>query len=224
MSDEEPVSVRGAGASVVTYRFGGREYPMKTVARCVVCMSPYRFDIEEHVVAGRTYKRIAEMVEGYGEEFAVSSRNISDHYYNGHMPLELASTRQVIEDRARKVGKRIEDGLEALVDGVTLMEAVVQKTFEGIAKGQIEPGVRDGLRAAKLLADMGEYDGASVDQQAYVEAFMVYQEEAQRIMGDEAFAKFGEALGANPVLRALAARYEGEEVAPGEVVEPDSQG
>lgn len=223
MTEERPVSVRGAGTSVVTYRFGGREYPLKTVTRCATCMSPYRFEIEEAIVSGRVYKRIEEMVAGYGEEFRISSRGIADHYYNGHMPLDLTNTRSIIEDRAEKVGKRIEDESTSLVDGITLMETVVAKTFEAIVKGEVSPGVREGLAAAKMLADIGEYDTASADQQAYVEAFMVYQEEAEKIMGAEAFRAFGAALAANPVLNALLARYEGEEAAPEAIEGGDSQ-
>lgn len=223
MTEDRPTSVRGAGTSVVTYRFGGREYPMKTVARCLTCMSPYRFEIEEAIVAGRTYKRIAEMVAGYGEDFEIGSRAIADHYYNGHMPLDLANTRQIVESRAQQVGKRIEDETKTLVDGITLLHTVVEKTFERIARGEVEPGVREGLAAAKMLSDIGEYDTAGVEEQAYVEAFMVYQEEAEKIMGVEAFRQFGEALAANPVLQALIARHEGREVVPEEIPAADSQ-
>lgn len=196
---------------MVTYRFGGREYPMKTVPRCRVCMSPYRFEIEEAIVQGRTYRKIAELTNDLDEDQVLTARHVSEHYYNGHMPLELSDTRQIIEARAERVGKRVEDSLESLVDGVTLLETVVQKTFEKIASGEAQPKVRDGLAAVKMLSDLGAFDGGAVDQQAYVEAFMVYQEEAEKIMGPEAFRAFGEALDRNPTLRALAARYDGEQ-------------
>lgn len=211
---EQPVSVRGAGTSVVTYRFGGRDYPLKTVARCHTCMSPYRFEIEQAIVAGRTYKKISELVASYGDEenpTAVSIRSITDHYHNGHMPLELSETRAIVEARAKRVGKSIADSEESLVDGVTLLSTVIQKTFEAIANGTIEPGVRDGIRAAKMLADLGEYDGSNVDQQAFVTAFIQYHETASQLMDDETFQRFGRMLEDNPVLRALAARFEGEE-------------
>ncbi len=209
--DQVPISVRGLGRSVATYRFGGREYPMKTVARCLTCMSPFRFEIEEAIVAGRIYKRIADQIAGYGDEYAVSVRSIQDHYNNGHMPLELTNTRQIIEARARKVGKAVDESHEQLVDGITLMETVVLKAFEGIAKGTVEVDARAGLRAAKMLADLGEYDGSSVDQQSYVEAFMAYHETAEELMGPEAFAEFGRKLAQNPVLQALASRYDGDD-------------
>lgn len=219
---EEAISVRGTGTSVVTYRFGGREYPLKTVLRCHTCMSPYRFEIEQNIVAGRTYKKISEMVAGYGEEHAISIRSITDHYHNGHMPLQLSETRAIVEARAKQVGRDIEEGIESLVDGVTLLNKVVMLTFESIANGEIMPGVRDGIRAAKMLVDLGEYDGANVDQQAFVAAFIEYHQTASQLMDDETFKKFGQMLEENPVLAALAARFDGEpqpEPVQGEVTE-----
>lgn len=203
---------------MVSYRVGGREYPLKTVPRCHVCMSPHRFEIEEQIVAGRTYRKIHEAIADLDEN-APSIRNITDHYNNGHMPLEMSSTRQIVEARARAVGKRVEEGTEDLADGISLLQVVVQKTFEAIAAGKIEPGVRDGLRATKLLGDLGEYDGAGVDQQAFMEAFMVYHETAEDIMSPEDFHRFGELLESNPVLKALAARYDGQDVVEGEWTE-----
>lgn len=201
---------------MVSYRVGGREYPLKTMPRCPVCMSVFRFDIEEEIVKGRTYARIHREVisrceaQGMDVSEAPPRISISNHYNNGHMPLEFSQQRQIVEDRARQVGKRVEEGLDQIVDGITLMETVVLKSFEAIAQGRIEPTVRDGLAASKLLAELGVYDGSDVDQQAYVNAFMAYHETAERIMSSEEFSRFGDALATNPVLKSLAARYEGE--------------
>lgn len=217
------VSVRGGGSgqSIVTYRIGGREYPVKTGRQCKVCQSPHRFEIEEEIVAGRTY---AKIVDHLPEGTDISPRNVKEHFNNGHMPLEVSATRQIVEARARRVGKRIEDSTESLIDGITLAEAVVQKTFEAIAKGELKPEVRDGLRAAKVLADLGIYDEGGVDQQAFIEAFMVYHEQAQAHMSPEQFEAFGQALDESPVLQALATRYEGGSVVEGEVVERAAEG
>lgn len=212
------VSVRGAGASAIIYRVGGREYPLKTNRQCKVCMSPHRFDIEDDLINGRTYRKIVESLPE-GHDLVVA--NVKNHYLNGHLPLEQAATRQIIEARAERVGKSIEDATQSLVDGLTLAEVVVQKTFEGIASGEIAPDLKDGLAAAKFLADFGEYDeDGGTDMVAVSEAFMVYHETAAEVMTPEQFKAFGEMLTSSPVLRALAAKYEGESV-PGEVV--DSQ-
>jgi hypothetical protein len=201
--------------SVVSYRVGGREYAMKTNRQCKVCMSEYRFQIEEHLISGRVYKRIHESLP---EDAEISVRNIKDHYNNGHMPLEQAAIRQIVETRAEKVGKRIEDSVDSLVDGMTLAEVVVQKTFDAIAAGEIRPDLKDGLTAAKFLAEMGEYDEGGSDMAAITEAFIVYHEQAEQVMSPEQFEAFGQALKTNPVLKALASRYDGEKVE-GEVLD-----
>ncbi len=209
----------GQPRSIVTYRVGGHEYPMTTNRQCKVCVSPYRMDIEEAIVHGRTYQKI---IDSLPEGNDLTRRNAQDHYLNGHMPLEVSATRQIVEKRAERIGKRIEDGAEALVDGITLLEVTVQKTFEGIANGSIKPDLADGVRAARILAQLGEYeDAGGVDQQAIIEAFMQYHETAQQVMAPEEFNRFGEMLDRNPVLKALASRFDGEEH---EVVQSEAVG
>lgn len=205
--------------SIVTYRVGGRSYPLKTNRNCKVCTSPHRFEIEEEIVAGRTY---AKIVDHLPEGHDLTVGNVKNHYYNNHMPTEASMTRQIVERRAEQVGKRIEDAAESLVDGITLLETVVHKTFEGIAKGEIKPELLDGIRATRILAQLGMYDAAGLDQQAIMEAFMVYHEHAQENMTPEQFERFGEQLAENPVLKALASRYGDDETVSGEVVHAES--
>lgn len=211
------VSVRGAGSpsSAITYRIGGREYPMRVQRNCKVCMSPHRFDIEEMLVGGRTYRKIVESLPA-DDDHGLTYENVKNHYLNGHLPTEHSATRQIVEARAQRVGKAVEDSVEQLVDGVSLAQVVVQKTFEAIAANEIAPDMKDGLAAAKFLADLGEYDEGGTDMLAVSEAFMAYHDTAQEVMSPEQFAAFGAMLASNPVLKALAAKYDGEEVeAPG---------
>lgn len=212
---EQPIM--RASTSMVTYRVGGREYPMRTNRQCKVCMSPHRFDIEQDLVSGRTYQKI---IDHLPEDADLTSRNVKDHYLNNHMPLDITNQRAIIEAQAQRVGKRIEDGAEELVDGVTLAKSVVMKTFEDIASGRIQPEVRDGLRAMKLLADLGEYDEAGgLDMAALTDAFVIYHENARAHMSAEQFSAFEAALESNPVLKALESKAAGErhDTIPGEV-------
>jgi hypothetical protein len=216
----EPVSAGRVGRSLIAYRIAGREYPMTVVSQCKVCMSPHRFDIEKELVSGRTYKKIAE---GLPDGAEISWRNVKDHFRNNHLPLEVSATREIVENQAEAMGKSIEDHNGTLVDGITMASLVVQKAFERLAHGQIAPDLKDGMAAAKFLADLGIYDGeGGMDQQAIIEAFMQYHEAAQSVMSDEQFARFGAALERNPVLNALAAKYDGQ-VVDGEVLEETSE-
>lgn len=192
-------------SSVVTYRIGGREYPLKSVANCKVCKSPHRFTVEQQILRGNTYRSISE---GLPTDADLSVGNIGKHFQNKHMPLQVEPIRRLVENRARQVGKSIEDSEDNLVDGVVLAEAVVQRVFEAIVEGEIEPSVRDGLRATKMLADLGVYDQGGLDQEAFESAFEAYHEEVGRVLSVEQFDRLSRALASNPILAALARRYE----------------
>ena len=208
--------------SIVTYRVGGREYPMRMVRSCKVCRSPYRAHIEEYVASGYSYRQIVDHLGEQLPDLRISVENLSDHVSREHLPLALTSIQQIAQDRAVEVGRKIEQGNRNIADGITLLRSVVQKSFERIASGAEAPEISDGIRAAKMLADLGEYDTGSsgLDRQSVIEAFMVYHEQAQSFMSPEQYASFGEALSRNPVLAALAAKYDGDgETVPGEVVD-----
>jgi hypothetical protein len=195
------------GQSVVVYRLGGREYPQRVVPNCNVCASRYRYDVERAVAGGQPF---AAIVRALPDDAGLSARSIANHSHAGHMPYEQEALRRVVERRAEQLGRDVEDGVEQLVDQVSLAQTVVQQVFTGLAAGELRPDVTDGLRAAKLLAQI-EAEGDGGDKAAWTEAFMVYHSIAKRIMSPEQWAAFGLELSTNPVLRALTARYREEQ-------------
>jgi hypothetical protein len=172
---------------------------------CKVCSSPSRLVIEQEIANGRTYVGI---IKSLPEGHDLHPRNLKDHYGNGHMPLEVETLRTIIDQRARIRGKSIEDSNEALVDHVSLAQTVVQKTFEGIAAGELRPSIKDGIRAAALLHAVGLTEDGS-DQQDVVQAFVAYMEETRRLMPPEMWDQFGRNLAANSDLKALKAKAAG---------------
>lgn len=212
------LSIRAAGTATPTYRLGGTDVPLITDPRCKVCMSPHRFDAEEQIIVGTAYAKINDRLP---EGATFTSDSLRRHYHN-HMSIEKSEMVGIVHRRAVRVGKRISDSEESLVDGISLMEVVVQKTFERIALGEITPTLKEGLAAAKALADLGEYDDEAMDQQAYAQAFSVFMDEASKLMGSEMFGAFGVNLERNAVLQALMAKYnpQGKTESQGE---PESQ-
>lgn len=216
-----PVARRQGGSSVIAYRLGGRDYPLRTVAQCKVCSSPHRFEIEKELAAGRVYKRIVESLLIEDPDCDLSPKNLSDHYRNGHMPLEVEASRRIVEKRAEQRGLDVAAGVDNLVDGVTLAETVVQKTFEAIQRGEIKPDMKDGLAAARLLETFAPAE-TGADAATYAQVFMVYHETAQMLMTAGQFEEFGRRLADNPTLKALIARYsEGTQIEAGEDAEQD---
>lgn len=207
MSEHSTIT-RNANASIVSYRLGGREYPMVSVHACKVCQSPHRLTIESDIIGGRTWGTIERAIKAQDPDCDLSTRNIRDHYHNSHMPVEQEVSRRIIERRAEARGMDIERGVDTLIDGLTAAELVVQKGVEALQSGELKPDIKDMLTAARLIETFGTgEDGA--DEGAYVEAFMVYHETAAQIMSPEQFAAFGRALSRNEVLKALVARSQG---------------
>lgn len=212
----EPVrGVRQGAAALVTYRLGGRDYPLRSVAQCKVCRSPQRFHVETEIASGRTYTRIHKDLLLADESCDLTVENLRDHYKNGHMPLEVEASRAIIERRAVERGKDIQRGVDPIVDGMALAEIVVQKTVEAMQRGEIKPDMKDGLMAARLLETFAPVEQGA-DQNTYATAFMVYHETAQQIMTTSQFEEFGRQLKANPTLKALVARYSEGQVEPEE--------
>jgi hypothetical protein len=193
---------RQGGASIVMYRMGGREYPLRVAPNCKVCRSPHRFNIEQEIIAGRTYKTIEMALP---DDADLSSANIRAHYTNGHLPLDAEVSRRLLDARAAARGLDIERTADSLVDGAALAEITIQKTYEAVARGEVKPTLAEALNAAKFL-EVFAPSGGGLDEALLVEAFMVYQEEASKVMTGQQFEDFGRRLGANPTLQRLMAQ------------------
>jgi hypothetical protein len=208
------VSARQAAASIVTYRLGGENYTLHSAPGCLVCASPARLDIEMSIVRGNTYASIERhLPAGSG----VSAHNIRSHYAAGHLPLQVEVMRRLLERRATEIGRDIQDGVDDLVDHVSLAREVVRATYERLASGELQVDVNDGIAAARLLAQIGDGED-STDRAAWVEAFMAYHDTARSLMGPELFAQFQRSLSRNPVLQALQERHQARQ----EALEPAS--
>lgn len=195
--------------SALTYRVGGREYPCKHIRGCHVCDSAHRLTIENGLLTGRSYTRIqASLPEGHG----ISLYSIKNHARGTgepgteHLPTDHAVLREVAERRADALGLSITTSEQSLVDGHALAEAVIQKTWERVATGAVEPSIKDGLDAAKFISTLG-LNGSDIDQDSFVQAFIAMQNDIAAEVGAEAYQRIGARFNANPVLRALAARW-----------------
>jgi hypothetical protein len=189
---------------VMAYRIGGHTYPRTTRANCPVCVSDYRAEVEQKIASGQHYASIAGDLP---EDAGLAAKHLSSHFRNNHMPMRQAAVRRIIEERQAELGKAIEDGVDQIADHVALARVVVQRSFQAIADGTLEPTVSDGIAAAKLLQATG-VDDEQTDKAAYVEAFIIYMETASKFMGQDEFAAFAMSLSANPVLKALVNRHQ----------------
>jgi hypothetical protein len=208
----EPGNLMDLRRSMVRVRIGNREYDAAYVPTCHTCTHPARMWIEEQVLTGWSFRaisaRISEVeVEGIDGQStslpAVSFGAIRAHFQSGHMPLGVEALRQLSEKRAKELGSTYEEAAGRFVDHVVLAEAVIARTHERLVLGDIEPEVKDGLAAAKFLAEQAAAPG-DADTAAWSTAMTRYFETARQMMDDRTWNQFAAALASDPILRRLA--------------------
>ena len=200
-----------ARGSIVQIKVGTHTYDAVYVSSCHTCTHPARMHIEEMLLQNYAYRAIASKYSGRDIEFegaiekmpSVSYNSIRSHYLQGHMPMESTTIRRLAERRARQIGSRYEEKAEQFVDHYLLAETVVHKAYTGLVGGSIDIDLKDGLAAAKFLQEIEASSNGGLDSEAWSAAMTVYFETAQQIMPPEMWVEFTEALGKNPILRAL---------------------
>lgn len=194
---------QSANSSVAKVRVGGHEYPAVTERTCYTCASPFRAQIEEQAVAGRTWARI---VESLPSDAGLTPRNLADHWKNGHLPVVEATVQALVERQAEDRGGVVESAVAGVLEHLDFARVIVGRVRQRVASGELEPDIGDALRAADLLA---RYDTEpDTNEDDYLQAFIAYNDEAAEVMTAEQFAKFGERLGQNQILHALAQEWD----------------
>jgi hypothetical protein len=145
--------------------------------------------------------------------------SIHRHFKARHLPVEVAALREIADERAREMSEAYSEETSRIVDGHTFARQVLHTTQQRLIAGEIEPEVRDGLAAAKLLQDM-EVDGSGgIDGEIWSAAMTRYFELAQQIMPGDLWARFARALTVDPVLQSLQRRLDQTTTVEAEVVE-----
>jgi hypothetical protein len=217
-------------SSLVQVRIGNRIYDAVKEPRCHTCTHPARMEIETAIVENLAYTTIAER---YSEvEYTspagdvmvlppISANSIRTHFRKRHLPLQAAVQRQLAEQRMQQIGYDLEGMGGAFVDQVTFSQAVLQRAHERLVAGEIVIEAKDGLAAAKFLAESERQAGGELNQEAWSEAMQVYFTSARQIMSPAQWAEFTRVLHGNPILKALEARISGQAPPEAITVTPD---
>jgi hypothetical protein len=171
----------------------GQPYALVSVPNCRTCQSPLRPDIERALVTGRSYSGIARQFPQAG----LSARNIGEHFRRGHLPVRDEALRRLAEERAAQIARDIDEGAGIVVDQVLFARAVVQRSFERLASGDAVPDIREGLAAARLLADFDD-TATQVEAQALFVILTAYVDEMEKVASPEQMAAWAEACSKNP--------------------------
>lgn len=194
--------------SLARVRIGGQEYPCVTAKGCRVCGLTERREVERQAVEGRPLARI---VESLPPQPRVTVRNVRDHL-RAHLPIHEESVRQFVERQAEEHGEVVEAGVERVVDFLGFAEAVVGRVGKRLAAGEVQPSIKDALRAVEVLARFTP-EPQGVDERAVALAMLEYHTIAESLMDPDTYAEFGRRLRASEVLAELAQDWEDRQAA-----------
>lgn len=199
-----PGTVAARTSSAVTYRLGGRSYSMRTASKCKVCQSSYRVEIEKALIRSYGYTAIHRSLPEQAQA-ALTIRNIQEHAHK-HLPLGEGVRRAVVEARAHEIGLDVEGAETALIDHISFAKTGLQKVFEGIADGTLEPDVKDGIAFAQILAKIEDRAGEGLDLEAMYQAFLVYTEAINAVCDEGQVQNITTYILGNPMMRGLLKR------------------
>jgi hypothetical protein len=205
--------------SISSVRIGKHVYPIKTQHNCRVCHSPHRFEIERQIAYGHPYRTVHDSMVDYDPP-PPSAESMAAHVTGNHMPLQHTSQRIMIERRAAAMGKSIEEGAESLLDYVSVNEQIIQRGFQRLTDGEIQPNMAELLQALKLQTQIeAATPTGSIDNEVWMEAMMEYLSIAKKVMPPDMWARFGMELASSPVMKSLQAQMSGPVT--GEVVKDE---
>lgn len=203
MTDARPST--GRPGAVLMVEVNGRKYPMKRVPQCRTCMSPYRLEIEQAVLDQYSYKKIEAAVADRepGPLPNPSWQSVRDHVVKGHMPIGPTAERALVEERAKQIGRDIEEYSSSLANYATVNEIIIQRGMERISRGELKPSMSELLTAIRMQHSIESTSEEGLDSAAWQQALVAYMEVAQQFIPIEHLQAYGQALAQHPVLRAL---------------------
>jgi hypothetical protein len=121
--------------------------------RCHVCQSPYREFIEEHLVKGHSYERIAKQIPADENGKKIDRRSISGHFKE-HMDLQRMAIREELEEEARNLQQNVEEGSLGAKTDRGILKVLVAKGFDDVLKGVSTVEPKDLIQIIKLLNEL----------------------------------------------------------------------
>lgn len=192
--------------ALLNVRVGDTTVPYKTEPGCKVCASgQHRLGIESRIAAGEVYSAI---VRALPADLGLTPRNLADHYRNGHTGAQHAAVRLVTARKAESTSRAVESLTEAVAGNLGFAHAVVGRVQQRMARGDVEPEVRDALAALRLIAQAEMAAGERHTADEFITVMLILIEMAREIMTPAQWDTWTDGLAANPLLRDLMAQHE----------------
>lgn len=201
--------------SIVQVKIGNNVYDAVFEPRCKVCNHPARFTIEEKLLLGNSYPKIARWVSDVratkpsGEQVdwpELEARNIKNHYVQGHCPLDAEMMRAFTERRAEELGEDLEESMTTFTDHIVVQKAILSKGYEALVKGEIQPDVKDTLAASKLLADREREIAGQASVEEWQDFMQLYFSVVRQVVAPEQWTQIVSDIQQHPVMKQMQRR------------------
>jgi hypothetical protein len=190
-----------ANASLVAVEMDGASTPLSSIPQCRTCGSKYRNVVERHLGEGRTYMAIAALLPPDAD---LSPRNLRDHYANGHMNLDAPAVQRASQQQGQALQTAREPLVQTKTNHLSFAHAVLARVAERLDSGEVEPEIKDGIAAAKLIAATEAAAGDRNQIEDYVTAMVALIDVVREIVPAQTFVEIGQSLARNPILKELA--------------------
>jgi hypothetical protein len=123
------------------------------VPQCRVCRSPFRVQVDQGLASGLSPVMVVDRLPS---QACLRPRNVREHRRRGHLPADPATVQTLAAtatDMMTATGN-VESIVVSAAAEMVLAQRVLQVVFERLVSGEIEPSIRDGLRAARLVHEI----------------------------------------------------------------------
>lgn len=127
--------------------------PVIIESRCHVCQSPYRDFVEESLIKGNSYERIAKRIPADENGKKIDRRSISNHFKE-HMDLQRTAIREDLEEEARALSQNVEEGSLGAKTDRGILKVLVAKGFDDVLRGVASVEPKDLIQIIKLLNEL----------------------------------------------------------------------
>lgn len=127
--------------------------PEISIGQCHVCQSPHREWIENAIMKGTSYARIAQKITDEKGE-PLDRRSVSSHYRKGHMNLQREEIRAELEEEAALLKQNVDDGTLGAKTDRGILKVLVSKGFDDVITGVSSVEPKDLIQIIKLLNEL----------------------------------------------------------------------
>lgn len=207
MSDNLPAKVDpddDGPSSIIMVRVGGVTVPAKTAARCRVCQSPHRVQIEKWILEAYTRPTIlAHLADLEPGPLGHPSEKSLRLHVDKHMTLGDRAQAAILARRAEQLGEEIEKYGGRVADHLSALDIVVLRGFDALQRGEIKVDAATLMKAIDLKHKIESTVDGGVDANIWRDALMEYMRIALGFIPTDRRKEFSVALNTSPILAAL---------------------